>query len=227
MPRVSDQHRAARRAQIVVAAGRLFAENGFHVTSMADIIGESRLSAGAVYRYFRSKEEIIGAVAEAVLSTADETFAELLADGATPSPAQAVHAILDHILARVASDPVTGQDMTRTALQAWAEAIRNPELGRLATGAFGRLRDHYAEVVRRWQAAGNLPEAAAPEQVGAVLLGLTQGFVLQRLLIPGTTVAGYTAGIDALLGSPLAAGSAHRRAAGHEARPLPDPAAAG
>lgn len=225
MPRVSDQHRAARRAQIVVAAGRLFAENGFHVTSMADIIGESGLSAGAVYRYFRSKEEIIGAVAEAVLSTADETFAELLADGATPAPAQAVHAILDHILARVAGDPVTGQDMTRTALQAWAEALRNPELGRLATGAFGRLRDHYAEVARRWQAAGNLPEAAAPEQVGAVLLGLTQGFVLQRLLIPGTTVAGYTAGIDALLGSPVAA--APRRSSGQDGIPHPGPVAAG
>ncbi len=201
MPRVTDEYRALRRTEIVAAAGRLFAVNGFHSTSMADIVGESGLSAGAVYRYFRSKEEIIGAVAETALNSADDTFARLLADGAAPSPASAVIAIIESVVARSADDPGTGQDLTRIALQVWAEALRNPDLSLRANEALGRLRDHYAEVARRWQAAGNLPASAVPGQVGAAMLGLTQGFLLQHLLVAGTTVAGYEAGVEALLGA--------------------------
>jgi hypothetical protein len=46
---------------------------------------------------------------------------------------------------------------------------------------------------------GNLPADAIPEQVGAVMLGLGQGFVLQCLLINGTGPDAYLAGVRALL----------------------------
>ncbi len=52
MPRVSADHLEARRDEIVRAALRRFAENGFHATSVRDVISECGLSAGAVYSYF-------------------------------------------------------------------------------------------------------------------------------------------------------------------------------
>ena len=199
MPRVSEQYRTNRRSEIVVAAARLFATNGFHATSMADIITGSGLSAGAVYRYFRSKEELIGAVAERALSAADEVFAQLLADGAAPSPEEALTAILEAISGRIAEDPVAGVDITRIGVQVWAEALRNPELAARTNDVYQRLRGHFAEVARRWQAAGRLPGDAVPQQVGAVLLSLVQGFVVQRLLIVGTETESYLAGVRVLL----------------------------
>ncbi len=200
MPRVTEEYRAARRAEIVAAAGKLFSSNGFHSTSMADIISASGLSAGAVYRYFRSKEELIGAVSETALSTADEVFTELLADGATPSPAEAVTKVINAILARATRDGQIGVDLTPVALQVWAEAVRSPELSVRANTAFTLLRDHFAEVARRWQKAGNLPADADPDLVGAAMLGLGQGFLIQSLLIPGTSAENYTVGVQALLG---------------------------
>ena len=199
MPRVSEQYRADRRAEIVVAAARLFAADGFHNTSMADVISASGLSAGAVYRYFRSKEDLIGSVAERALSAADETFAHLLADGAAPSPDEALTAILGAISDRIADDPVTGVDITRIGVQVWAEALRNPEVAARANEVYQRLRGHFAEVARRWQAAGGLAADAEPQQVGAALLSLVQGFVLQRLLVAGTDTDSYLAGVRALL----------------------------
>ena len=198
MPRVTDEYRATRRAEIVLAASRLFAANGFHSTSMADIIGESGLSAGAVYRYFRSKEEIIGAAAEGALTAADEIFARLLAGDAAPSPAHAMKTVLES-LTHAIIDPGTGQDMTRIAVQVWAEALRSPDLSRRTSEVMTRLREQYTEIARRWQATGGLPATAVPEQVGAAMLGLTQGFLLQHLLLPGTSVTSYAAGVQALL----------------------------
>ncbi|GLY29512.1 TetR/AcrR family transcriptional regulator [Kineosporia sp. NBRC 101731] len=200
MPRVTEEYRAARRGEIISAAGELFARNGFHVTSMADIIAASGLSAGAVYRYFRSKEELIGAVAESALGTADEVFAQLLELDPAPSPAQAVTTMIDHLMTNVARETVAGVDLTRIALQVWAEAVRNPDLSARVNAAVSRLRSRYTEVVQRSQAEGQLPAGADPVQVGAVMLGITQGFLVQNLLMPGTSIEGYSDGVRALLG---------------------------
>ena len=64
MPKVTQQYRDARRDQILGAARRCFLRDGFHSTSMQDLFAEAGLSAGAVYRYFASKDEVIVAIAE-------------------------------------------------------------------------------------------------------------------------------------------------------------------
>jgi AcrR family transcriptional regulator len=197
--RVTAQYRESRRAEIMGTAARLFAANGFHATSMADIISGSGLSAGAVYRYFRSKEELIASVAEAALSSADETFEGLLADGTTPSPEATVTAVIRTITERVAPDPVLGVDVTKISVQVWSEALRSPHLAARADDVYRRLRGHFAEVARRWQAAGNLPADTDPDQVGAAMLGLVQGFVVQRLLVTDTEAENYLSGVRALL----------------------------
>jgi AcrR family transcriptional regulator len=209
MPRVSEQYRTNRRAEIVGAAARLFATNGFHSTSMADIISASGLSAGAVYRYFRSKEELIGSVAGQALSAADEVFGRLLADDAAPSPEETLTAVLTTITERIANDPETGVDITRIGVQVWAEAMRNPELAARADQVYQRLRGHFAEVARRWQAAGHLAADAVPQQVGAAMLSLVVGFILQRLLVSDTDINGYLAGVRALLGPTVTVPAAH------------------
>src|SRR3712207_6164045 len=88
MPRVSAEHLEGRRNQILDAARRCFAANGFHSTSMQDILAESGLSAGAVYRYFSGKEDIIAAIAERAMAAirsaldddaSDRTLSEMVA----------------------------------------------------------------------------------------------------------------------------------------------------
>ncbi|WP_030316411.1 helix-turn-helix domain-containing protein [Streptomyces sp. NRRL B-3229] len=50
-----------RRRQTLDGATLCFARNGFHATSVQDVLKEVDLSAGAVYRYFSGKEELIRA----------------------------------------------------------------------------------------------------------------------------------------------------------------------
>src|SRR3954454_5040443 len=63
--RANAQLQSDRRAGILEAAERCFSRSGFHKASMQDICAEAGMSAGNLYRYFRSKETIIAAIAEA------------------------------------------------------------------------------------------------------------------------------------------------------------------
>src|ERR1700754_4449643 len=64
MPRVTAAYRDARRAEILSAARECFLERGFRATSMQELFASSGMSAGSVYSYFASKDELIVAIAE-------------------------------------------------------------------------------------------------------------------------------------------------------------------
>jgi len=59
-PDVSEE----RRTQIITAAIKVFAREGFANTRMDDVSAEAGLSKGLLYWYFKSKEEIIIAIAD-------------------------------------------------------------------------------------------------------------------------------------------------------------------
>src|SRR5690242_20174778 len=162
VPKVTEEHRLARRAQIVAAARRCVIEEGFHKTTMADVIRESGLPAGAVYGYFKSKEEIVGAIAEDALSTIDELFETILATDEPLTPLAALEATIDHVV-EIAQRP--GGDVTRVAVQAWAEALRNESILDIARGKYCRLRDHFLEIARRAQADGTVDADVEAEDV--------------------------------------------------------------
>src|SRR5918997_1478939 len=83
MPKVQPEYLETRRQQILDAAAACFSRRGFHQTTMQDICAEADLSPGAVYRYFRSKEEIIQAMCLRGHEEDAETIREAMARGST------------------------------------------------------------------------------------------------------------------------------------------------
>ena len=63
MPKVSDEHIEARRAQIVEGARRAFATYGYDGATVTRLEVETGLSRGAIFHYFRDKQELFIAVA--------------------------------------------------------------------------------------------------------------------------------------------------------------------
>ena len=178
MPRVSDQHLAARRAQILEAARVCFAREGFHRTSMADILGAAGLSAGALYRYFRSKEEIVAAIAAQAGEGLRERMAEIGSVEPPPPPAEVLEAVLVFV-----DSQARPEGSLRIALQVWAEALRDPALAARVEETYAMLRDGLVLACRRAQEARSLPPDADPDAVGRVLFSLVPGYVLRRLLM--------------------------------------------
>lgn len=177
MPKVSAEHLAARRAQILLAARECFAEQGFHRTSMADVLARSELSAGAVYRYFRSKEEIVAAIATEAGDGVRRLIDAMLAE---PQPRHPLDAF-EELLSYAAGERPGGAP--RIAVQVWAEALRDPALHARVATTFTTMRDGFAQVTRRAREAGIVSAEVDPEAMGRLLLTLVPGFVLRRLLV--------------------------------------------
>ena len=53
---------AGRRRQILDAAVRVFARQGFHASRVSDIADEAGVAYGLLYHYFRSKDELLDTV---------------------------------------------------------------------------------------------------------------------------------------------------------------------
>lgn len=198
MPRVTDEHREARREQILQAALRGVAQQGFHKTTMADVIRESGLSAGAVYGYFKSKDEILKAIAQRSIGSLEGVFDEMLADGAAPHPADVLEAALSRLLGFAVREDF---DVTVVIVQAWGEAVRGGEIRDMVAPQIKEVRERFAEVMRRYQDAGHLDPAADPDEMGRTMLGLIPGFIVQRLLLGGVTTESYASGLRALIDS--------------------------
>ena len=53
-----------RKQEIIQVAGELFATNGYKKTQVKDIVQSIGVAQGLFYYYFKSKEEVMAAVAE-------------------------------------------------------------------------------------------------------------------------------------------------------------------
>ncbi|PZR79787.1 MAG: TetR/AcrR family transcriptional regulator [Stutzerimonas stutzeri] len=180
MPKISDEKRAARRAQILEAAWTCFQKEGLHATTMDDIIRASGLSAGAVYSYYPSKDDLILAAVTTSLSGLTALVGPLLQ--ATPAPAPAT--LLQQIVATI--DGFTarqGYDLKRVALLGWAEAQRNERLRATMRGFYLAFRDQLEQVLGRAADAGHLKRGMSGKDAAKAVLALIVGFVVQDALL--------------------------------------------
>ena len=177
MPRVSQAHLDARRAQIIDAARARFASHGFARTSMPDLVEASGLSTGAIYRYFASKDEIITAICE----QGSQAFpAELTAP--------AVQEFLEHIRAMAREE-----GHARLVAQIYAEAAISPPLAALVQQQLTDLRDAVAALLPGRQQAD---AARIAEAFAALCLGYSQQLAVRGDLDPAPFTTALMAIID-------------------------------
>lgn len=72
MPRVPEELLRKRRRKLIQTAAKQFLQNGYNNTTIDNIIGELKLAKGTFYYHFKSKDELLMAVCENIVSdTAD------------------------------------------------------------------------------------------------------------------------------------------------------------
>jgi TetR/AcrR family transcriptional regulator, fatty acid metabolism regulator protein len=62
----SEKRRELRRQLVLDSATKLFSKYGYHTTTVPMIVEEARISTGSFYQHFRNKQDLFGAVLEAL-----------------------------------------------------------------------------------------------------------------------------------------------------------------
>ena len=194
MPKVSEEHLERRRRQILEAAARCFARKGFHETSLQDIFRESRLSAGAVYRYFKSKDELVQAIGTEIFNRFSSALAAVLSKHPLPGVEEVVGS-----LAQAAQEMGGEAGLVRLAPLGWAEALHDPAMASTARQNLADLRAQMTEWLARLREDGRLGPEADTTALGATLLALVPGFLVLHLIGGCIDVATLEAGLAGML----------------------------
>ena len=161
----------ARRAQILEAALRCFAEKGYHVATMDDLVRASGLSKGSLYWHFRSKEEVFLAAFDLV---AEELFAvwdRLSVDGG--STLDAVEEIFESKLLH---------GMLEGDLRAaWSEFFAHPQARERLAEMYRRIRARIEESLLR-DAERGLVRDLPPAGAAAAITAVGEGLMLQAMV---------------------------------------------
>lgn len=165
-----------RRRQILAAAERCFARHGFHQCSMQEVCKEAGLSPGSVYRYFRSKDDIIVAMATENRHTVSARFA---AAAAHPDAVDGLVAISADVL-RDVNDPACGA----LFFECTAEAMRNPRVAEVVRREDRDITAGMIELITRGQAAGQIDPALDPRRTAEALIALADGLAWRKFLDP-------------------------------------------
>ena len=197
MPRITDERRAARREQILEAARACLQEHGLEAVSMEMIIARSGLSTGAVYGYFKGKDEIISAVVTEGTAAMGRQLAPVLKDPGPPPLPELMEQLLGTIAA-FGQDKQDGIDRLLVALHGWSHSQSDPGLRAATRAAYRGQRELLAGTVRRWQAAGTLGPGADPDGVAQLLQSIILGFAAQRALAGDADVQAHTRALDEL-----------------------------
>ncbi|WP_399882406.1 TetR/AcrR family transcriptional regulator [Streptomyces sp. BBFR51] len=200
MARVSQEHLDARRRQILDGAARCFARNGFHATSMQDVLKEVDLSAGAVYRYFSGKEELISAIVAEVLETVRDMYERAALESPPPLPDELIVRTLTHMTRERSAVSEDGEWLfPRLMIQVWTETLRNDELSAILREGFAKVSAAWAKVVVRYQETGMMRDDVDPDAVARTLVATAQGFGAQYALFGGFPPEALRAGMRGLL----------------------------
>ncbi|HTF45926.1 MAG TPA: TetR/AcrR family transcriptional regulator [Pseudonocardia sp.] len=195
MPRLSEQTRATRRRHILTSAWACFSRNGFQATSMDEVIAATGMSSSAVYRYFRGKDELIDATAEEGLAHVRNIFTRALAERPTPTPADLLGILVSDLRQRSEQPDF---DMTRIAIQSWAEALRRPKLQARTRALYREAREELVTLTTRWQQEGYLSPDANPRATAVVLFTLMPGLLVGRHLVDSVSRDDLIRGIASL-----------------------------
>ena len=167
-----------KRRQILDAAVRVFARQGFHSTRVSDIADEAGVAYGLVYHYFRSKDQMLNELFSErwslLLTTIEET------DGDTP-PRERLAAVAGFIVDSYRHDP----ELMKVIIVEVTRAANS--FGRTHLPEIRRAYDMIAKIVADGQRSGTFRKDVDPEFASMWFYGaieqLLSGWVFE--LIPG------------------------------------------
>lgn len=178
-PDVSEE----RKDQILDAAISVFSRLGFHRARMEDVARESGLAKGTLYLYYRSKDELIGALLERIFAWGRRDLEAALAGEGSASER------LVELSGRMSKEVERLSILLPVWFEFYAVATRNKAVKRFVRRYFEEYREFLASVVREGIERGEFRDVDAAE-VAVTIVSLFEGVTLLWAFDPEAVPAG-------------------------------------
>jgi TetR/AcrR family transcriptional regulator, repressor for uid operon len=166
-----------RRAQVLEAARVCFSRSGFHGASMQEICAEAKMSPGALYRYFPSKDAIIGAIAADERSRVQYLF-DILA-----GPGSFTERVFGCAQAYLSSMRDLGR--VQLMLEICSESLRNSAVAERFAKSEQEVRDTFLAEAYAAQRRGEVGADVDIAEAMRTLMAFADGIVLRLGLEKG------------------------------------------
>ncbi len=202
MPRLSAAQEQQVRDRIIRAAVEVFSEKGYHRATIADVVGRSGLSVGAIYTHFTGKEELFLQSCDLISGQGLDELAIRLAP--LTSTADRLSMAIAYYVETI--DEFQGAPGQVGLVRAWAEAGEEPGVREMLARRRERLVGAAQLLLRQGIAGGELPSWIDVDGLARGFLALLDGLLLQRIEAgdsyrPEESIRRATALLDVLLAS--------------------------
>jgi AcrR family transcriptional regulator len=150
----------------VEAARALASAGGYEAVAMHDVAAGAGLSRATLYRYFTSKDHLLGELSARWIAELSERFAADPPPGETP--AERLRAVLDRVVDAAEAEPLLTEAVVRAAL--------SPEAGTWHDSLLVALTGGYFDAVLGGEHEAHRPEVGVV--IGNVLFSGLIGFAL-------------------------------------------------
>lgn len=165
--------------KLITAAAECFAQKGFNATSIREIAMQAGISLGAMYTYFKGKDELISAI---VLEEQQSALAAQNNAGAG-SWSECLCALLETCISDVGY-PVSH----RLWVEIMAESARNPVLRETFIASDNMMRQGIVRIINAGIAAGEFSDAIRAEEMSVLLFALLDGLIARKAINPSFSV---------------------------------------
>lgn len=161
-----------RREQILQAARTVFAQRGLAEARMEDIAQESGLGKGTLYLYYKTKDDLVVGLLEALF---DELLVQLkgLVDVADIPVTDRLTGYCDAVASAMAADA----SLLSISYEFYAVAARRPVVRDYLRGYFANYRQVLEALLKQGIASGEFPPFDAAE-AAVMLVALLEGLTL-------------------------------------------------
>jgi AcrR family transcriptional regulator len=175
---LSETVRDFRRAQILVVARRIVAEQGLEALTFGALEDQLAFTRGVITYHFASKDEIVRAVFASAIAEIDAAVQSEVEAGATID--EKVRAVLRANVRGFIDRAEAG----RVLLSFFDRLSADPETRRLNAELYARYRARSAKLLKRARDAGEIAKID-PATMGALLVALVLGIATQHYFEPG------------------------------------------
>ncbi len=180
-PIVSEEYKERKRQEILRSAHACFARKGFEAATVNDIVAHSGLSKGAIYNYFKSKDEIYLALMDVQTKESGTKFANAISKRRTAL--EKLDFLIDAYLNNDPED-AENKDQALVHYEFRLYSTRNPELKKTLTE---RYKDFFVSlltgIIKEGQDTGEFNIHLDPVTYADIFWAMVNGVTLQATIL--------------------------------------------